>query len=776
MSFSNPRRTPVTRPISAADHGLKLKTNLALRKGATFHSPMTPPSSPPSASFRVPSLPRRSQTNLDDVVDAHVRRAALTIESIEDRLTSTDLDSTSSRRSFRDDSLPIPQGFLDHTVADTMSQASASQAERRVLRPRNRRTTRHHESDSGLGTSIASTTQKQKETKPLGGASAITRSVTTSKSESSQRLSSRGVNRIHEHILKPLLAKPSLKDFRPIVLDCPRQIQENQIICLRDLEKTLIFMAPVSKLLKDPGVWGVTYRSLCSKERAKSAESYLDFCLTSIRCIQATVEYLNDREETRPNDRPYSNGYFIDLVEQIRQHANEMRQARERQASGEELGEMDVDPTDELKLIGGIADNGRPAELVRVKKNGKGYSYATGKPIDNLDKQSETPPRFKRSMSQQLEDEEEIMRSMARRKKNASPEELAPKKCTHAGCHKEFKRPCDLTKHEKTHSRPWKCPHTTCKYHEYGWPTEKEMDRHINDKHSAAPPMFECQFKPCPYKSKRESNCKQHMEKAHGWTYVRTKSNKPNSNNKTDSKAGSSAQPTPMVNNLPTPSSDHTDLVMTPPDDHIYEGYNVAFPTYPTEEGDPNRGLFDYPTYETDIHLDLSPVENGTPSTDGGQFHTYQELSPEFTGQFEDIYGAPMQLPTPTHAAHAVFNKMVPEMYASHYPAEVCPPVSAPHISPGGQGNQMLYTPSSLAEVDEGFEEYPPAANGEDFLLFPPQNTSMIKSTEFDNVLFGSVPPSLAAGFTQPSSQDFNIDYNQPMMWTSNDFQSFHHQ
>lgn len=47
----------------------------------------------------------------------------------------------------------------------------------------------------------------------------------------------------------------------------------------------------------------------------------------------------------------------------------------------------------------------------------------------------------------------------------------------------------------------------------------------MNDKHSAAPPMYKCQYPPCPYESKRESNCKQHMEKAHGWNYVRSKHN-----------------------------------------------------------------------------------------------------------------------------------------------------------------------------------------------------------------------------------------------------------
>lgn len=105
---------------------------------------------------------------------------------------------------------------------------------------------------------------------------------------------------------------------------------------------------------------------------------------------------------------------------------------------------------------------------------------------------------------------------------------IAPLECREEGCNEGFRRACDLVKHEKTHNpRPWKCPILTCKYHEYGWPSEKEMDRHCNDKHSLAPALYKCLFPPCLYKSKRESNCKQHMEKAHNWEYTRTKKNGP---------------------------------------------------------------------------------------------------------------------------------------------------------------------------------------------------------------------------------------------------------
>ncbi|KAK3692546.1 hypothetical protein B0T22DRAFT_503578 [Podospora appendiculata] len=98
-----------------------------------------------------------------------------------------------------------------------------------------------------------------------------------------------------------------------------------------------------------------------------------------------------------------------------------------------------------------------------------------------------------------------------------------PHVCSH--CRKFFVRLCDLNKHVKSHSRPFKCHVLSCKYHDQGWPTAKELERHNNDKHSQAPRTFTCLFPPCPYESKRESNCKQHMEKTHDWTYIRSKSN-----------------------------------------------------------------------------------------------------------------------------------------------------------------------------------------------------------------------------------------------------------
>ncbi|KAH6845201.1 hypothetical protein B0I37DRAFT_416750 [Chaetomium sp. MPI-CAGE-AT-0009] len=728
---SNPRRTPVTR---SGSRGLSIKTNVVLKKGATFHSPTTPEESPEPV-FTPPSLPRRSHTNLDDVIDAHRRRVALTLGDIDKTLAglrNDDAPLSPARKALRDETLPLPRGVLDHTLDSVM--AKEQPAERRMLRPRTRRSSRFHESDSGLGTSIASTREKEAAARKdkVGRTTAVTRSA-AARSATAAGLSPRATSRICEYTLKPLLGKAGFKDFHPLLLECPRKIQERQIVCLRDLEKTLLLVAP---------------------ERTKDSGLYLDFCLTTIRCIQATVEYLSDREQTRPRDVPYTSGYFVDLVDQIRNYAQQLADAKEK----ENQDEMDVDPTDEIKLHGGIHINGRPAELVRVKRNGKMISMATGEPIEKIDEEADGTVRFKRSASQELEDEEEIMRSMARRKKNASPEELAPKKCREPGCNKEFKRPCDLTKHEKTHSRPWKCPVPTCKYHEYGWPTEKEMDRHNNDKHSASPPMYECLFKPCPYKSKRESNCKQHMEKAHGWVYVRTKTN----GKKGSSVNGNSAHPTPQLQNIPTPSSEHSMGVATPPDTWgpVYGNSNLDFPAYMPSETD-------FGMIPQELSLDYSPVDNPTPSTDSGMDHSsaYQDIGTDFS-LYDDIYNARVQLPTPPPLLTNAYPKDVAQQFIAYTAAELCQPQPA-QLSPIGQGNTMLYTPNSLAEVDEGFDErgefaaIANAVNGGDFILFPHGGVS---KPMFNESLFANTDlPGMTANHGQPSSQDllnaFNVDW-----------------
>ncbi|KEZ39984.1 Zinc finger transcription factor ace1 [Scedosporium apiospermum] len=773
----NPRRTTRTAVTRSCNDnkGLSLNTTVTLRKSPTFHSPTSPSSA--SSTFVPPSI-RRSQTNLDDVVDAHRRRAALIVDDVDKSLSKNEPESpsSSSRRTMRDRSLPLPPGLLDLPVVDP----AMADSERRVLRSRNRRASGNHPSDSGLGTSITETSAKRAATQGSKkiGVSAITRSAATTMSENLPGLSQRARARIQEHTLRPLLAKPSLKDFRPIVLDIPRRISDREIICLRDLEKTLIFMAPVSQLMNDPGVWGDTYRFLRLKERTKTPELYLDFCLTSVRCIQTTAEFLSEREKTRPTDRLYTNAYFMDLEDQLRQYASQLAATKQQPAtatSGEKHDDMELDISDEIRLLGGLAKNGRPAELVRVKKDGRAFSMATGELV-NLDDEDAKGGAFriKRSSSHVEEEEEDILRSMARRKKNPTPEELAPKKCREPGCNKEFKRPCDLTKHEKTHSRPWKCPVKSCKYHEYGWPTEKEMDRHHNDKHSDSPAMFECHYKPCPYKSKRESNCKQHMEKAHGWTYVRTKTNRKKAANAAES--SSTVHPTPQLTNMSTPES-HLGGLATPGSEHSEQFMDLPDNSLTFPKFIPNDDLFNI--NQPPIHIpeldnmhmevDLSPVEPfnvDTPST--GPFEHYSRFQ-DGTGFTldDDLYTATAQMPTPDPALYA---KVMPQQPFLAYPdamgnaqPEYLP---TPHISPIGQPSAMLYTPKSLQEVvDEGFEDFTQCDGGfdHDFALFP----GATKMDSFEP-LFNNEMPSAGMGYSQQSQ-----DMLTGMDWTAHDFGAY---
>ncbi|ERT02822.1 hypothetical protein HMPREF1624_01125 [Sporothrix schenckii ATCC 58251] len=799
---TNPRRVPVTRIGSpGSGHGLSLKTNNMLRKGATFHSP-TSPVSDIDAPFCPPQL-ARSQSNLDDVVDAHRRRVALTLDSIGKTLAGTHISSPKKNginAVFLDnDSDCVPKGLLDHALGSSLAPAEQP---RRVLQPRpvNRRlSNNHHASDSGLGSSIASLSGKKQQQQQQTGkstaaatkraaapvqAKAVTRSAAAASSEKPAGLSARATNRIYEHTVKPLLAKPAYKAFHPILLECTTKINKRDIVCLRDLEKTILFLAPT------------------------------------------TVEYLSEREQTRPADLPYTAGYFIDLVDQIHHYAQQLADAKANEKAGSV--DMDFHSSDEIKLHGGIAVNGRPAELVRISRDGRAVSIATGLPVE-LEEDMKDTIRIKRSASQELEDEEEIMRSMARRKKNAPPEEYAPKMCSVPGCTKEFKRPCDLTKHEKTHSRPWKCPLESCKYHEYGWPTEKERDRHMNDKHSDNPPMYECLFKPCTYKSKRDSNRKQHMEKTHGWTYVRTKTN---GSSKTATAAGaaqvgaspsikdgnliqgssssvrgsldasSTTLPTPQLVNLPTPVSARSPNVTTPNYDEFSAPLfsNIEFPTcapgdilasdlLPAELDD-----LDFSPLPMDLN-DASAYASPSNASSLDNNSAYQDIGQDMS-MYEDIYSAPMQLPTPEPIfAPNYANKELLDQFMALQAPELCAPMVTPaqqqqmarlqmmhqqmqqqerqnqqnqqlaqntlmpHISPLGEANAMLFTPDSILD-DEGFVDYSDDATkkGTDFILFPnaematlPQTT--IKHDPVFDTLFEEMTPSLAAGFSQPTSQ-----------------------
>lgn len=58
--------------------------------------------------------------------------------------------------------------------------------------------------------------------------------------------------------------------------------------------------------------------------------AYLNFAEFTIQCLHTSASHLNDRDQRLPTDRPYTNGYFLDLVSQVRRYAALIRSNRER--------------------------------------------------------------------------------------------------------------------------------------------------------------------------------------------------------------------------------------------------------------------------------------------------------------------------------------------------------------------------------------------------------------------------------------------------------------
>lgn len=799
----HPQVHPRRRPQKASGSSMappSLNTNL--RKSGTFHSPTHLNNDLVDPIAQYCSMPKRSETNpqsLEQILlDAGEKR-------INDILTSFDnvlAGKTSSDASILSDNrvLPVPSFMLDNhaPVADPDMMELDTKPKQQIV-------DHHHASDSGLGSSVSGSvygnspaacilppvTNKYKDARSsrrsVRSTATTTRSAVTksysglSHNEDKVRgLSDAAFKHIHKCIVKPILAEPALKEFHPLIKDVPRRIGAKEITNLRDLEKTLIFLAPVSPAQSSFRLaFAHVFRRI--KEYAASPAKYLQFCETSVAFITTTVDYLCEADQRLPTDRPYTNNYFLDLVEQIRRYAAIMAATREKEASGEALDEMDYHPyvglfdwfpssnvthhiepfdshhpgnprntkstrsitkqrltafrrDEKITIRGGFSHNGQPAELVR-EKNGKTIPIATESERSGLN------ATFKRPLDED-DDEDSVHRSMARRRKSDRPGDVMH---VCADCKKEFKRPCDLTKHEKTHSRPWKCSEVKCKYHDLGWPTEKERDRHVNDKHTAAPPQYKCLFAPCAYASKRESNCKQHMEKAHGWTYVRSKAN------------GKGVKKPPVSSTSLTPSTPLTPFINTPASAPIHQVNTPMTPfdnspaMPPSSYGDFEFDNFGYGTNLPLLTTNFQPESWRRESvTTAGTEMTGSSLhSPAQPTSFEEAITTPdtdfnhsadnllfdqnmnfnssIQQPTPalSHDDN-IFADHFPPLPLNNQNLNLAGFGSGnTHLSPGAQPDLTLFSPAtntnSNMQIDEGFgDDFLPSG---DFTLFDSTTT-----------------------------------------------------
>ena len=376
----NPRRrylnrdtpTPFRQPSRTYDASPENhSTDRPLRKSSTFHSPTTPPAQDDDPILSVPSLPRRSPTcpkALEDAVAAGERRIRITrLLCVVDRsLSGLETLSTDSQETLKAEALPVPRCFLDGHVGETDSMdIDPPHNKTNPARP----TRKHHSSDSGIGSTVTGSDERTHKDHAGMRHGLLPSSLPTKANESSAQydykkatsatvnevqsgingnaaatantqngnqhaLSEFACRQIQKHIIAPIVREDSLKDFHPLVQGIPYRVGRKEITCLRDLEKVLLWLAPVSGSTH-VWDWRLAHASVSGvKKWSVSKASFLNFCETSIQCIHTTVDYLNESDQRRPTDRPYTNGYFLDLTEQVRQYAAMIIASRARMAAG----------------------------------------------------------------------------------------------------------------------------------------------------------------------------------------------------------------------------------------------------------------------------------------------------------------------------------------------------------------------------------------------------------------------------------------------------------
>lgn len=331
----------------------------------------------------------------------------------------------------------------------------------------------------------------------------------------------------------------------------------------------------------------------------------------------------------------------------------------------------------------------------------------------------------------------------------------------------------------------------------------------MNDRHSEKPTLYKCQFHKCPYASKRASNCKQHMEKSHGWVYVRSKNNGRNG-----SKRGSSVQATPQTPSVSTPASKATDFaspIPGPSPSPSAQNYNWPenppfnfadppapahgedFPlfgeaspylmtdvnSFPTslnlsafqtqfEAGDPNglipalemhrqsMNSMSIPSADSVPDL-MGPVSfDGSPLTGTESINFDLDWSNLEYPTNEDYTALAAQIPQgPSFEAMKGYSNDYDHLNLDHCAYDLSGRPSG--LSPGAQGNAMLYSPDSCNVGDTLSERYEyklQAQADNDFTLYH-QSTSMglgaqpMMQTPSDHSAHYSQPPQMFPSLEQ---------------------------
>lgn len=149
----HPRRRPVLNNALPTLSSDSPDSKMPLKKGETFHTPTSPPSSDHDPVLNFRSLPHRSATSLEALTVAEERMTSilgrLTLESTEDQTPEVASGESSM------------ESGLVHGNSKSMSNSPRSSSEegRSIPIPLDEKKARQqhsHESDSGLGTSVSS--------------------------------------------------------------------------------------------------------------------------------------------------------------------------------------------------------------------------------------------------------------------------------------------------------------------------------------------------------------------------------------------------------------------------------------------------------------------------------------------------------------------------------------------------------------------------------------------------------------------------------------------
>ena len=372
-AVANPRRRAAGASSSTVTPSLiDSFQSMSLRKGDTFHPTAATADNqfwdPLEARASSPPMPPRATTcpkSLEDLLIGSGERRTAELLARVDKAVQTQSRLALGNILTDPEVLPVPT-FAVHRVPDEG----------------NRKTRTHsHGSDSGIGTSIAGSDESESAKTATGETqnpaylnrlilTSLPAPPTTNTNQSFDDISDvtgqRGLSKyaceqIHKHIVKPILAEEALKEFHPLIQGVPKKIGKKNIRTLRDLERTLIFLAPVSTCIRCNEC---AFTHWCSgvKEFSRTPRKYLQFCERTIRVLHTTVTTLHESDQRVPADRPYTQGYFFDLVEQVRSGKSDPTQAiidlivqirryatilaatREKEAKGEKLDEMDYSP------------------------------------------------------------------------------------------------------------------------------------------------------------------------------------------------------------------------------------------------------------------------------------------------------------------------------------------------------------------------------------------------------------------------------------------------